>query len=170
MEKSDKLIYYKRLAKSISYGKNRDLKNIDFIVVHFTANVNDTAKNNVDYFATRNQRSAGAHYFVGRDGVGESIPANFVAWAVGDKQAKLNGGGSKMNVCFNSNSVSVELCDFRTWNDKIANIAAEFITALRSDLLINRANIIRHYDVTGKLCPAPLVDEDMWNKFLNLIN
>ncbi len=169
MEKSDKLIYYKRLAKSISYGKSRELKDIDFIVVHFTANANDTAKNNVDYFATGNTRSAGAHYFVGRDGVAESIPANFVAWAVGDKQAKLNGGGSK-KVCSNSNSVSVELCDFRKWNDKVANIAAEFISALRHDLLINRANIIRHYDVTGKLCPAPLVDEAMWSKFLNLIN
>ncbi|HXK74097.1 MAG TPA: N-acetylmuramoyl-L-alanine amidase, partial [Bacteroidales bacterium] len=113
---------------------------------------------------------AGAHYFVGRDGVAESIPANFVAWAVGDKQAKLNGGGSKMNVCFNYNSVSVELCDFRKWNDKIATIAAEFISALRHDLLINRANIIRHYDVTGKLCPAPLVDDEAWAKFLNLID
>jgi len=170
MEKSNKLIYYKRLAKSISYGKKRDLKNIDFIVVHFTANANDTAKNNADYFATGNQRNAGAHYFVGRDGVAESIPANFVAWAVGDKQAKLNGGGSKMNVCFNYNSVSVELCDFRKWNDKIATIAAEFISALRHDLLINRANIIRHYDVTGKLCPAPLVDDEAWAKFLNLID
>ena len=170
MEKSDRYIYYKRLAKSISYGKKRELKNIDFIVVHFTANVNDTAKNNVDYFATGNQRNAGAHYFVGRDGVAESIPANFVAWAVGDKQAKLNGGGSKMNVCFNYNSVSVELCDFRKWNDKIATIAAEFISALRHDLLINRANIIRHYDVTGKLCPAPLVDDEAWAKFLNLID
>ena len=169
MEKSNKLIYYKRLAKSLSYGKSRDLKDIDFIVVHFTANANDTAKNNVDYFATGNKRNAGAHYFVGRDGVAESIPANFVAWSVGDKQAKLNGGGSQMKVCFNSNSVSVELCDFRTWNDKVANTAAEFITALRSDLLIKKENIIRHYDVTGKLCPAPLVDEDMWNKFLNLI-
>jgi N-acetylmuramoyl-L-alanine amidase CwlA len=170
MEKSDKLIYYKRLAKSISYGKSRDLKDIDFIVVHFTANANDTAKNNADYFATGNKRNAGAHYFVGRDGVAESIPANFVAWAVGDKQAKLNGGGSKMKVCFNSNSVSVELCDFRKWNDKVANIAAEFITALSRDLLINKNNIIRHYDVTGKLCPAPLIDEGMWNKFLDLIN
>ena len=169
MEKSNKLIYYKRLAKSISYGKSRDLKNIDFIVVHFTANANDTAKNNVDYFATGNKRSAGAHYFVGRDGVAESVQP--ILWrGVGDKQAKLNGGGSKMNVCFNSNSVSVELCDFRKWNDKVANIAAEFITALRHDLLINKNNIIRHYDVTGKLCPAPLVNEDMWNKFLNLIN
>lgn len=170
MEKSDKLIYYKRLAKSISYGKKREIKDIDFIVVHFTANANDTAKNNVDYFATGNKRSAGAHYFVGRDGVAESISANLVAWSVGDKQAKLNGGGSKMNVCFNSNSVSVELCDFRKWNDKIATIAAEFISALRHDLFINKNNIIRHYDVTGKLCPAPLVNEDMWNKFLNLIN
>lgn len=170
MEKSDKLICYKRRAKSISYGKKRDIKDIDFIVVHFTANVNDTAKNNADYFATGNQRSAGAHYFIGRDGVAESIPANLVAWSVGDKQAKLNGGGSKMKVCFNSNSVSVELCDFRTWNDKVANAAAEFITALRSDLLLKKENIIRHYDVTGKLCPAPLVDDEMWNKFLNLIN
>ena len=169
MEKSDKLIYYRRLAKSISYGKKRDIKDIDFIVVHFTANANDTAKNNVDYFATGNTRSAGAHYFVGRDGVAESIPANLVAWSVGDKQAKLNGGGSKMKVCFNYNSVSVELCDFRTWNDKVAKIAAEFITALQSDLLLKKENIIRHYDVTGKLCPAPLVDEVMWNKFLNLI-
>ena len=50
MEKSDKLINYKRLAKSVSYGKKSDLKDIDFIVVHFTANGNDTAKNNVDYF------------------------------------------------------------------------------------------------------------------------
>ena len=110
MEKSNKLIYYRRLAKSISYGKKRDIKDIDFIVVHFTANANDTAKNNVDYFATGNTRSAGAHYFVGRDGVAESIPATLVAWSVGDKQAKLNGGGSKMKVCFNYNSVSVELC------------------------------------------------------------
>lgn len=170
MEKSDRYIYYKRLAKSISYGKKREIKDVDFIVVHFTANANDTAKNNVDYFATGNKRSAGAHYFVGRDGVAESVPANLVAWSVGDKQAKLNGGGSKMNVCFNSNSVSVELCDFRTWNDEVANIAAVFITALRRDLLINKSNIIRHYDVTGKLCPAPLVNEAMWSKFLNLIN
>lgn len=170
MEKSDKLIYYKRLAKNISYGKKREIKDIDFIVVHFTANVNDTAKNNVNYFATGNKRNAGAHYFVGRDGVAESIPANFVAWAVGDKQAKLNGGGSKKKVCLNSNSVSVELCDFRTWNDEVAKTAAGFISALRRDLLINKNNIIRHYDVTGKLCPAPLVDEAMWSKFLNLIN
>lgn len=170
MEKSDKLIYYKRLAKSISYGKKREIKDIDFIVVHFTANANDTAKNNADYFATGNQRSAGAHYFVGRDGVAESVPATFVAWSVGDKQSKLNGGGSKMKVCFNYNSVSVELCDFRTWNDKVAKTAAEFITALRRDLLINKNNIIRHYDVTCKLCPAPLVDGDMWTKFLNLID
>ena len=57
--------------------------------MHFTANANDTAKNNVDYFATGNQRSAGAHYFVGRDGVAESVPANFVAWSVGDKQGEV---------------------------------------------------------------------------------
>lgn len=170
MEKVNKLIYYKRLAKSFSYGRSRDIKDIDFIVVHYTANANDTAKNNVDFFATGNTRSAGAHYFVGRDGVAESVPAKLVAWSVGDKQAKLNGGGTKMKVCFNSNSVSVELCSFKTWNDAVAKIAAEFISALRSDLLIKKENIIRHYDVTGKLCPATLVDEERWKNFLSLID
>ena len=30
-------------------------------------------------------------------------------------------------------------------------------------------NVIRHYDVTGKNCPQPYVDEGEWKKFKNRI-
>ena len=33
---------------------------------------------------------------------------------------------------------------------------------------LKKDDIIRHYDVTGKICPKYFVDhEDAWNEFLN---
>ena len=56
---------YKRLAKSISYNsKKRSRKDVKYIVIHYTGNTGDTAKNNADYYATGNTREAGAHFFV----------------------------------------------------------------------------------------------------------
>ena len=35
---------------------------------------------------------------------------------------------------------------------------------------IDRAHVLRHYDVTGKRCPAPMVDNPtLWENFLNLL-
>ncbi|MFR7817101.1 MAG: hypothetical protein ACLU22_06455 [Clostridium sp.] len=58
----------KKLAKSISYGGVRDLKSIKYIVLHFTGNKGDTAKNNALFYATGNTREAGAHSFVDTKG------------------------------------------------------------------------------------------------------
>ena len=61
---------YRRKAKSNSYkcinGKPyiRDVNTIKALVVHYTAGTKDTAKNECDYFATWNERSAGAHCFI----------------------------------------------------------------------------------------------------------
>ena len=58
----------KKIAKKISYGGKRNCKDIRYIVIHFTANKGDTAKNNADYFSTGNERMAGAHFFVDKKG------------------------------------------------------------------------------------------------------
>ncbi|MCM1245971.1 MAG: N-acetylmuramoyl-L-alanine amidase, partial [Roseburia sp.] len=58
----------KKLAKSISYGAVRNRKNVYYIVIHYTGNKKDTAKNNAVYFATSNTRPAGAHFFVDKQG------------------------------------------------------------------------------------------------------
>ena len=36
----------KRMAKPISYGGKRNLNDVKYIVIHFTGNKGDTAKNN----------------------------------------------------------------------------------------------------------------------------
>ena len=45
--------------------------------------------------------------------------------------------------------------------------------ALVKDVMLRRnvpiERVIRHYDVTGKICPAPLVNEGEWKKFKQMI-
>ena len=106
---------YKKMAKSISYSPiKRNRKDVKYIVIHYTGNSNDTAKNNADYYATGNTRLAGAHFFVDKLGnTARSIPMNRTAWAVGGAKyadCKATGGGKYYSKCTNYNSVSIELC------------------------------------------------------------
>ena len=67
-----------------------------FIVIHFTGNNGDTALNNCNYFSGAN-RGASAHYFIGDDGIYQSVPDKWareaVKWAVDNKimQGDENG-------------------------------------------------------------------------------
>ena len=109
---------YKRMAKSISYSPTkRNRKDVKYIVIHYTGNSNDTAKNNADYYATGNTRLAGAHFFVDKLGnTARSIPMNRTAWAVGGgkyNDCKTTGGGGYYGKCTNFNSVSIVLSPIR---------------------------------------------------------
>ena len=46
------------------------------------SNNGDTALNNCNYFSGAN-RGASAHYFIGDDGIYQSVPDKWAAWAVG---------------------------------------------------------------------------------------
>ena len=101
-----------RTAKSVSYGSKRSTSSIKFIVIHFTGNDGDSAKNNADYFATGNTRAAGAHYFIDEgDIVWKSVPVNRVAWAVGGFVTNANGGAKFYKICTNANSLSIEMAN-----------------------------------------------------------
>ena len=53
-----------RTAKSVSYGSKRSTSSIKFIVIHFTGNDGDSAKNNADYFATGKIHNSDNWHFV----------------------------------------------------------------------------------------------------------
>lgn len=164
---SSKDMYYRK-AKQLSYStKERDKeKVVKYIVIHNTGNVGDTAKNNVDFFATGNTRQAGAHFFVDQKGlIGRSIPMNLTAYAVGD-----SGKGELKNIVSNYNSVSIELCDIVTKepSEDMVKSVVKLIEYIRY-YCPNAKTIVRHYDVTGKTCPKAMVDNDKWGKFLNRI-
>jgi len=152
---------YKRRAKKNSYkcfnGRpvKRSRNSIIALCIHYTSGTKDTAKNECDYFATGNTRSAGAHSFVDLKGLtGRSIPWNYIAWSVGDRS---NGKGKYFNIVNNSNSISIELCGIA---DKKGVTAAQKkalkkLVRYYGKKCPNIKYIIRHYDVTTKICPAP---------------
>ena len=157
---------YARKAKSVSYGALRNKKNIKGIVIHYTSGSKDTAKNECDYFATGNTRSAGAHIFIDYEGKsGRSIPLTRTAWSVGNPGGCYQRG-TYYSTLNNSNTVSIELCG-------IANRFASEVQIEETEEVIrwikrscpNVQYIVRHYDIVRKNCPAPYVEnEKAWRQ------
>lgn len=163
-------------AKSLSYGGSRNKKDVKYIVIHYTGNNNDTAKNNATYFHRGNQRYAGAHFFVDQFGsVYQSIPMSLIAWSVGDYVTTSNGAGSYHGKCRNANSVSIELCDCASKNpsQKMIKAVIKLIAYIRKNCP-NAKTVIRHWDVSGKSCPGRMtgttaVGRKRWENFLAAI-
>ena len=151
----------KNLANKKNYGGARSTSAIKFIVLHYTGNDGDSDEANANYFK-RNIVKASAHYFVDDNSVTQSVPDNYIAWSVGGKKytnCSQTGGGRLYKKCTNTNSISVELCD--TVRDGKVYPSAKTIEnalGLVKDLMrkynIPAENVIRHFDVTGKACPA----------------
>lgn len=158
-------------ADKSNYGAYRSLSKIKYIVWHYTANDGDSDESNARYFKTAN-RKASTHYFVDDDSVTISVPDTYVAWSVGGSRYsnyKTTGGASLYKICTNTNSISIELCD--TQKNGIYNVsektlanAIELTRELMQKYNISINNVIRHFDITGKNCPAYYVNNTEWNK------
>jgi N-acetylmuramoyl-L-alanine amidase CwlA len=155
-------------AKSVSYGPMRALSEIEYQVIHYTGNNGDTAQGNGKYFRDSNTRAAGAHFFISQNGdVVESIPMELTAWSVGgDHRSGKPGEAKYYKKCTNANSISIELCDNLKHDPSKAQKEAvgELIEYIRKHCP-NARKVIRHFDVTGKYCPARMMDSKKWNAF-----
>ena len=161
------------LPNPANYGSKRDTKEIKYIVIHYTANDRDTAENNLQYFHN-NVVKASAHYFVDENEVCYSVPVDHIAYHCGGS-LQGSGGHTFYKKCTNSNSIGVELCSRRDskWNyyfkaETMRNAAA-LVLELMQKYNIPIERVIRHYDVTGKICPAPFISEKAWGDFKMLI-
>lgn len=158
-----------KLCNAVNHGGVRDVNNIKYIVIHYTANLGDTAKNNADYFAREKVR-ASAHYFVDENEIWASVPIEKVAWHCGGG-LQGSGGHTFHGKCTNTNSIGVEICMLAKnaviRKGSIQN-AAVLVKELMKHYGIDADHVIRHYDVTGKQCPAPMVtDQGLWQDFKN---
>lgn len=155
-------------AKSISYdNQTRSLSTIKYIVIHYTGNKGDKAASNARYFAESNTRQAGAHFFVDKTGeIYQSIDMNKIAWSVGGDMRTGDGGGSLYKTCTNSNSVSIELCDCCSNTNYKQALAVRKLVKHIQKKCPNATHIVRHWDVNGKHCPAPMIgkDNEKWKK------
>ena len=151
-----------QLAHRSNYGGKRTAK-IEWIVMHYTANDGDSDESNGRYFQQPLNPVASAHYFVDDDSITRSVPDDFVAYHCGAYQYKHPS-------CRNANSIGIEMCDAKRdgkvmATEKTIQNAAELVYQLCKQYGIPYDHIIRHYDVTGKLCPAYWVKGDGLAKF-----
>ncbi len=148
-------------ALRCNYGNARALNTIKYIAIHYTANDGDTALSNAKYFA-RGNRGASAHYFVDSNNIIQSVEDNYVAWSVGGSKysdCSKTGGGKFYGICNNSNSINIELCDdIKNGNiyptEAAISNAIDLVRSLMKKYNISSNNVIRHFDVNGKRCPA----------------
>ena len=143
-------------------AKQRKLSDIAYLVLHYTGNRGDTAKNNADYFA-REVTGTSAHYFVDENEVWQSVPDGHAAWHCGTKGAYYHPA------CRNANSIGVEVCMLDK-HGKLRQGSVDRAAALVRELMqrysIPPDRVVRHYDVTHKDCPAPMVQNPaLWREF-----
>ena len=149
-------------------GGTRGMAQVDWIVIHYTSNLGDTAKNNADYFAREALNyKASAHFFVDESEIWNSVPVWRIAYHCGAKSYTHPH-------CRNANSIGVEICML----DKQGKVrkgaieqAAKLVYELMRKYDVPLAHVLRHYDVTGKDCPAPMVEYPvLWEEFLNKLS
>lgn len=149
-------------ASNYKAGRASEIK---YIVIHYTANNGDTAKGNCNYFANNANIKASAHYFVDEGGIYRSVLDIDTAWHCG------TSGKYYHAECRNHNSIGIELCSRKKGGvyyflDETIDRAVALTQELMDKYSIPAKNVLRHYDVTHKKCPAPFVDDaKAWEMF-----
>ena len=125
-------------------------------MIHYVGNPNTTAQNNRDFFAKRNTDVC-SHFVVGLEGeVIQCVP-------IYERSAASNHR--------NRDTISIEVCHpdaSGEFNEATYNSLIKLTAWLCDTAGINRERVIRHYDVTGKLCPLYYAqNEEEWEKLKN---
>ncbi len=130
-----------------------ELDGVKNIVIHYVGNPNTTAQNNRDYF-DKDSTEVSSHFLVGLEGeIIQCVPL----W---EKSAASNWR--------NNDTISIEVChpdETGKFNDKTYDAVIKLTSWLLKELGLDESAVIRHYDITEKLCPLYYVEhEDAWNQ------
>lgn len=136
------------------------LTKVHGVVVHYTANPGTTGWQNRNYFENlgiTHETKASSHFIIGLDGtIIQCIPLDEIAYASNER---------------NEDSIAIECCHPKK-NGKFTKETYDSLLSLTAWLAVyynlEKSDIIRHYDITGKICPKYYVEhEDKWLAFQN---
>ena len=138
----------------------RATNKITGIVIHYTANPGTSAMQNRNYFEglkDSKETKASSHFIVGLEGeIVQCVPTWEVAYASNER---------------NLDTISIETCH-KKWDGKYTKGTYKSLVQLTAWLCekfdLTEQDVIRHYDITGKICPKYFVEhEDAWEVFKN---
>lgn len=140
-----------------------ELVKVNGIVIHYTANPGASAKNNRDYFENlkdTKETSVSSHFVIGLDGeIVQCIPSWEIAYASNER---------------NKDTISIECChpdETGAFTKETYQSMVQLTAWLCKKFDLTEEDVIRHYDVTGKVCPKYFVEnEEEWSRFKEYIH
>ncbi len=156
VEKAQKLEIPDWIDKQIIHKHNTArsgimLVDIEDIVVHYVGNPNTSAQSNRDYFDNETT-TVSSHFIVGLEGeIIQCVPLS-------ERSAASNER--------NKDTISIEVChpdETGEFSEETSDSLIKLIAWLCNKFSLDESNVIRHYDITGKICPKFYVEnEDEW--------
>ncbi|MCC8141811.1 MAG: N-acetylmuramoyl-L-alanine amidase [Lachnospiraceae bacterium] len=135
-----------------------EMQQIDGIVIHYTANPGTSAIANRNYFENlkdTHEAKASAHFVVGLEGeIVQCIPTAEIAYASNTR---------------NTDTVAIECCyenEDGSFNQATYDATVDLAAWLCAREGLSANDVMRHYDITGKLCPLYYVEHpEAWTQF-----
>lgn len=149
------------IRKNIFSRPDVSRRKINNIVLHYVANPGSSAEGNRNYFdsladqdSQKGGTSTSSHFIVGLEGeVIRCIPINEIAYA---------------NAPRNEDTLSIEVChpdDTGKYSDATYESVVRLTAWLCTQLKLKSSDVVRHYDINGKLCPKYYVEhEEEWKQ------
>lgn len=138
------------------------LEQVNGIVVHYVGNPGTTAAQNRSYFASlaeTHETHASAHFVIGLEGeILQCVPLDEMAYCSNNR---------------NSDTISIECChpgEDGAFTEETYESLVRLCRFLAKEYRLPQGSVIRHYDVTGKLCPLYFVEhQQAWEAFLERV-
>lgn len=164
----DPSVIYKPLSVHVTKGRQTP----QYLAIHYTAGSSSNAGRAQNSYNTFVSRSASADFAVDDRDMVQFNPdiSNYYCWAVGDAKNKYSSGGTLNGKATNKNTISIEICSTCSpatssavntanhpgWSftEAALNNAAKLAKMIMKKYNIPIDRVVRHYDITGKLCPG----------------
>ncbi|WP_297212510.1 peptidoglycan recognition protein family protein [uncultured Flavonifractor sp.] len=138
------------------------LERVNGVVIHYVGNPGTTAEQNHSYFenlAQTGETYASSHFLIGLEGeILQNVPLEEIAYCSNER---------------NEDTISIECChpdDSGTFTQATYDALVRLTRWLMEAYDLDTSQVIRHYDVTGKLCPKSFVEHpEEWAAFLEAL-
>jgi hypothetical protein len=163
----DPAVVYSPLRVHVTKALNRPIR---YIAIHYTAGASSKAGSARAVKRVFEQRKASADFAVDDAEMVQFNPdlRNYYCWAVGDRKNPYSGGGRLYRIATNRNTISIEICstlrrgtsagaaNHDGWSLSAAAVAnaVKLTRILMAKYGVPLDRVVRHYDVSGKLCPG----------------
>ena len=164
----DPSVVYAPLKCCVSKLANRSIK---YIAIHYTAGGSSAPGRAISMKSSwEKTRRASADFGVDDKDMVQFNPdlKNYYCWSVGDKKNPNGGGGQLYGKATNRNTISIEICsnlkkgysaskvNHEGWyyTEAALNNAVKLVKILMKKFNIDIDHVVRHYDISGKICPG----------------